>query len=295
MGYLPNSSARALKTRRSYNLGVLFVDEAMSGLTHDYFNHVLESFKRTAESRGYDITFTSGNLSGQHLSYYEHCRYRGVDGVVIACINFFTEEVQRLVQSEIPVVTIDHVFDGRIAVVSNNIQGMEELVSYILERGHRKIAYIHGEDSSVTRNRLGSFYRTLQKKRIDIPDEYMPVIPYRDAEAAAIATSELLDLKDPPTCILYPDACKSKSVIACNGNIIWYSKSTFVDFIDATQCGEVILEPRLTTLCKDTETIGRLAAQKLIDLIENPKTTIIDKFTVDGRLFPGASVRNLAK
>ena len=90
-----------------------------------------------------------------------------------------------MVQSEIPVVTIDHVFDGRIAVVSNNIQGMEDLVSYILKRGHRKIAYIHGEDSSVTRSRLGSFYRTLQKKRIDVPDEYMPVIPYRDAEAAA--------------------------------------------------------------------------------------------------------------
>ena len=188
MGYLPNSSARALKTKRSYNLGVLFVDEAMSGLTHDYFNHVLESFKRTAESKGYDITFTSGNLSGQRLNYYEHCRYRGVDGVVIACINFFTEEVQRLVQSEIPVVTIDHVFDGRIAVVSNNIQGMEDLVSYILKRGHRKIAYIHGEDSSVTRSRLGSFYRTLQKKRIDVPDEYMPVIPYREAEAEAMAT-----------------------------------------------------------------------------------------------------------
>ena len=264
MGYLPNSSARALKTRRSYNLGVLFVDEAMSGLTHDYFNHVLESFKRTAESRGYDITFTSGNLSGQHLSYYEHCRYRGVDGVVIACINFFTEEVQRLVQSEIPVVTIDHVFDGRIAVVSNNIQGMEELVSYILERGHRKIAYI-------------------------------PVIPYRDAEAAAIATSELLDLKDPPTCILYPDdfsALGGINEIHERGlripddiSIAGYDGLTFAR----------ILEPRLTTLCQDTETIGRLAAQKLIDLIENPKTTIIDKFTVDGRLFPGASVRNLAK
>ncbi len=102
-------------------------------------------------------------------------------------------------------VTIDHVFDGRIAIVSNNIQGMEDLVTYILKRGHRKIAYIHGEDSSVTRSRLGSFYRTLQKKHIDVPDEYMPVIPYRDAEAAAMATSELLDLKDPPTCILYPD------------------------------------------------------------------------------------------
>ena len=40
MGYLPNSSARSLKTKRSHNLGVLFVDEAMSGLTHDYFNHL---------------------------------------------------------------------------------------------------------------------------------------------------------------------------------------------------------------------------------------------------------------
>ena len=55
MGYLPNSSARTLKTKRSYNIGVMFVDEAASGLTHDYFNHVLESFKRTAEEKGYDI------------------------------------------------------------------------------------------------------------------------------------------------------------------------------------------------------------------------------------------------
>ena len=28
MGYFPNSSARALKTNRTYNLGVLFVDRA---------------------------------------------------------------------------------------------------------------------------------------------------------------------------------------------------------------------------------------------------------------------------
>ena len=33
LGYFPNSSARALKTNRTYSLGVLFVDEAQSGLT----------------------------------------------------------------------------------------------------------------------------------------------------------------------------------------------------------------------------------------------------------------------
>ena len=47
MGYSPNLSARALKTNRTYGIGVLFVDEAQSGLTHDYFSSVLDSFKRT--------------------------------------------------------------------------------------------------------------------------------------------------------------------------------------------------------------------------------------------------------
>ena len=169
MGYLPNSSARALKTKRTFNLGVLFVDEARSGLTHDYFNRVLESFKSTAEAKGYDITFTSGNVSGKRMTYLEHCRYRGVDGVVMACVDFTAEEVQELLLSDIPVVTIDHICDGRISVVSNNIQGMEELVTYIYKKGHRKIAYIHGDDTSVTKNRLGSFYRTLQRLGIEEP------------------------------------------------------------------------------------------------------------------------------
>ena len=57
MGYYPNSFARALKTNRTYNIGVLFVDEAQSGLTHEYFANVLDSFKVEAESQGFDITF----------------------------------------------------------------------------------------------------------------------------------------------------------------------------------------------------------------------------------------------
>ena len=46
LGYMPNSAARALKTNRTYNLGVLFVDEAQSGLTHEFFAAVLDSFIR---------------------------------------------------------------------------------------------------------------------------------------------------------------------------------------------------------------------------------------------------------
>ena len=47
MGYFPNSQARALKTNRTYNLGVMYLDEAGSGLTHEFSQKVLDSFKTT--------------------------------------------------------------------------------------------------------------------------------------------------------------------------------------------------------------------------------------------------------
>ncbi len=290
MGYLPNSSARALKTKKSYNLGVLFVDAAMNGLTHEYFNHVLESFKYRAEEKGYDITFIAGNTAGQKMSFYERCRYRGVDGVLVACFKYYEEDIQDLIRSDLPVVTIDHTFEGKIAVVSNNVQGMEELVSYIYSMGHKKIAYIHGDDTPVTRNRLSGFYRTTQRYGLEIPDEYVKASSYRDLEMAAKATGELLDLPNPPTCIMYPDdyaAVGGMNEIRERGLRIPEDISiTGYDGIDLVR----MMEPKLTTLCQDTREIGRMAAEKLISLIEHPKTTLVDKFSVDGVLFKGGSV-----
>ena len=62
MGYLTNASARALKTKRTYNLGILFVDLQNSGLTHEYFAATLNSFRIEAERCGYDITFINSNV-----------------------------------------------------------------------------------------------------------------------------------------------------------------------------------------------------------------------------------------
>ena len=136
LGYHPNAAAQALKTNRTNNIGVLFVDEANSGLTHDYFNHVLNSFKKTAEENGFDITFINGGKAKiNNMSYLSHAIYRGFDGVVIACVDFSDPEVEELIKSNIPVVTIDHIFFNRTSVVSDNVKGMRELVNYVYERG----------------------------------------------------------------------------------------------------------------------------------------------------------------
>ena len=102
LGYFPNSAAKALKTNRSHNIGVLFVDEAQSGLTHDFFANVLDSFKRTIELRDYDLTLVNcSKVHSNSMSYLDRARYRGFDGVVIACIDFRDPEVIDLVDSSI--------------------------------------------------------------------------------------------------------------------------------------------------------------------------------------------------
>ncbi|WP_167957111.1 LacI family DNA-binding transcriptional regulator [Anaerosporobacter faecicola] len=293
MGYFPNSAARALKTNRTYNIGVLFVDDANSGLTHEYFASVLEGFKVEAEKNGYDITFINHRIGVRTMSYYEHCMYRGVDGVVIACVNFNDPEILELIKSDLPVVTIDHIFNNRIAVISDNVKGIHDLIEYVYQAGHRKIAYIHGADSAVTSDRLASFYRTLEEYDIEVPDEYIKEAAYHDTKKAEQCTRELLQLKNRPTCILYPDD------FACIGGInvikaLGYRIPEDISVVgyDGITVSEV-LEPKLTTLKQDTTTLGREAANHLVDLIEKPRTTLIERVVVPGKIQVGKSVRQI--
>lgn len=294
MGYFPNSAAKALKTNRTYNIGVLFVDDDQSGLKHDYFAYVLDSFKMTAEQQGYDMTFINCNSArGSRMSYLEHAKYRGVDGVVIACINFYDPEVLELVRSDVPVVTIDHLFNNRIAIISDNVKGMKDLLTFVYNKGHRRIAYIHGTDSAVTQARLSAFYKTAEELGLEIPDEYIREAAYRDTKATYVKTQELLDLPNPPTCILYPDDFASFGGInAIKERGLNIPEDVSVVGYDGIRIGRH-MEPQLTTIWQDTEQIGKKAAESLISLIEHPKTTLVQQILVQGEVFEGKSVRSI--
>ncbi|MBQ2803331.1 MAG: LacI family DNA-binding transcriptional regulator [Lachnospiraceae bacterium] len=294
LGYSPNLSARALKTNKTRGIGVLFADEAMSGLTHDYFSSVLDSFKRTAEKSGYDITFINSCRNRKdRMSYLEHSKYRGFDGVVLACTDFNDPEVIELVQSSIPVVTIDYLFNNRIAIISDNVTGMRELLEYVYSRGHRKIAYIHGAGSATTSSRLSSFYRTAERLGISIPDEYVKMAAYRDTTTTYKMTNELLDLPNRPTCIFYPDDFAAFGGInAIRERGLRIPEDISVAGYDGIRAVRH-LEPRLTTVQQDTEQIGSVAARQLISLIERPKTTIIEQIVVPGRVVEGKSVATI--
>jgi LacI family transcriptional regulator len=290
MGYLPNAAARSLKTNRTYSLGVLFVDQTQSGLRHEYFSGVLEAFKSAAESHGYDITFITQNIGGKPSTYLMHCRQRSVDGVMVASIDFNDPQVLELVNSGLPLVTIDHVFNNRMAIVSDNVGGMEALVRHVYAKGHRRLAFIHGEMTTVTENRLASFWRTCGQLGIRVPEEYVLGSAYHDVEQCAAAVRRLLALPKRPTCIFLPDDFSSLGGYnALRDAGLSIPGDVSVVGYDGIYLSQV-MAPRLTTYQQDTVALGRLAAEQLIAMIEAPRSTVPDRILVPGRLLEGDSV-----
>jgi LacI family transcriptional regulator len=293
MGYFPNAAARLLKTNRSNNIGVLFIDEMKSGLGHEYFSAVLNSFKVEAELLGYDITFISHNIGNMKISYYDHCKYRNCDGVIIACVDFNDPAVIELIQSEIPTVTIDHIFNDCTAILSDNLKGVKELVQYIYGNGHRKIAYIHGENTSVTHRRLVGFHKACEELDIKVPKDYIKEARYHDPQSSGTATRELLNLSDPPTCIMYPDDFSfigGMNEIEKHGlNIPDDISVTGYDGIYLSQ----VLRPKLSTFKQNTEALGKEAAINLVQAIVDKKTYIPKQIWIEGELLIGNSVKKI--
>ena len=291
LNYTPNAAARLLKTSISHNIGVLFVDDTMSGLTHEYFSYILNSVKEEAEISGYDITFISQKLGKRKMSFLQHCLYRNCDGVVIASVNFDSKAVHELINSDVPVVTIDYAFDNVSSVLSDNVEGAYELTSYLLNMGHRKIGYIFGEQTSVTNKRLVGFNKALKEHGVSIPPEYLVQGRYHDAEVVREATARLMDLPDPPTAIMFPDD------ISFLGGQAELTRRGLRIPEDISVCGydginlSGLLQPPLTTWHQDADRIGKESVRKLIETIEHRSTCAAEQIMVSGQLVSGSSVR----
>ena len=293
LGYTANSAARALKTNRTYSIGIVFTDLRGSGFMHEYFASTLNSFRQEADRCGYDITFISGNMGRTNTSYLQHARYRGLDGVAVICADFFDPLIQELVYSDLPVISLDHAFNNRAAVLSDNTRGLETLVRYVYEKGHRRIAYIHGNPTAVTENRLMGFYRACEALGLEIPDEYIAECEYHEPVSCYKATKRLLALPERPSCIFFSDDYSYIGGInAIYEEGLRVPEDISIVGYDGIHMAKMV-SPRLTTWQQNTEELGRIAAEQLIKRIEHPRTALPKHIIVEGRLLEGETVRQL--
>ena len=261
------------KPSQTYSLGVLFMDESQKGLTHPFFASVLNGFKIAAEARGYDVTFINHHIGAENLTWLEYCRFRKLDGVCLACVDFADSQVIELIGSEVPCVTVDHLFRGVPAVLSDNETGVQMLVEHAISLGHKRIAFVHGHNNSVvTHTRIQQFYQTMEFHGLPVPEDYVCAGLYSDIQLTRELVKKLLRLPEPPTCILLPDdicyfgaeEAARKLGLRVPGDVSFAG----YDGIAMTQA----IRPRLTTIRQNSEGIGEEAAARLIDMIEQPES-----------------------
>ncbi len=290
LGYTANVAARALKTNKTYNIGILFADER-AGLSHEYFSMILESFQREAEKHGYDITFINHAIAGRKTTYLKHVEYRNVDGVVIMTADFEDPEVKELASSKIPVVVVDYVLDGCAAVLSDNTQGLGAIVRYAYSMGHRNIAFIHGDDTAVTRERITSFRSACGQLGLEIKDDHILAGHYHDIQDCNEKTRQLLALKDRPTMIIFPDDYSYIGGLeAITSNGLSVPEDISAAGYDGINMAKIM---NLTTYEQNTKELGAIAARKLLQMINEPELPP-ERVIVYGKLLEGRTIKKIA-
>lgn len=295
MGYIPNTAARMLITNSSKVIGLLFYLRDTTVWEHEYFASIAASAQEVMEKEGYDIAPVNIARRSVVGSCADYCRHRNYDGALVMSVDYGARELMDFVSSSqsLPMVMIDAWVSGRSAVISDNYAGARDLVFYAHKKGHRRIAFIHGEiDSLVAQARVKGFREACRDLFLSLPEEYLQEGSWRSPEKTAAVFSQLMTLEEPPSCVLCPDdyavlgaynqAQKMGLSIPEDVSVLGY------DGIPLSRA----LSPKLTTLRQDSRGIGRQAAQLLLEQIKDPASPCRHIY-LPGSIVEGESVKAL--
>jgi LacI family transcriptional regulator len=271
LGYTVNTNARALATKKTWLLGVLFSEDVNTGIAHPHFSEILQSFQVRAGEYGYDVVFVNKRLGNREASYLEHCKYRGVDGVLLAANKMFTDEIQSVLSSEIKCVSVETNYPNQHTVISDNRMGSLQALEYLYFLGHRKIAHMACPLTSVAgQERYSAYKEFLKSKGIEENPKYLvETNAFKPEEGIAAATQLLQQAWDDlPTAIYcgYDEiACAAMTTFRAQGFRVPEDLS-IVGFDNVAITG--FTTPTLTTIEQDRAAIGQNAADTLIKMIE---------------------------
>jgi DNA-binding LacI/PurR family transcriptional regulator len=296
MGYTPNTSARTLITKKSWLMGVLYSEDIGSGFVHPHFNPILDSVNKTAEKLGYDVVFVNRRLGGHTMTYYEHCLYRGVDGIIIIAGTGSNSDIDSLVASPIRSVSVEVTYPNVPTVTSDNRMGTLQALEYLYFLGHHKIALISAPlNSQGGYERYSAYLEFMQQKGLAINENHISESFAYNGKAGGDAMRRLLEQSwgNLPTAIFaaYDEAaCVGQTILQSQGFRIPEDMS-IVGF-DNLQITE-FMRPRITTVEQNREEIGRKATCILSDYLASGNVATGDIHRIPTRLVVRDSCRRI--
>ncbi len=143
LGYSPNRTARALRTKRSQLLGIVIPD-----ITNPLFPKFVRAAQERAEELGYStmVWDTWGEASRERKAL-STLHAHGVDGIVLVSNHLTAADLRDVVAAGVVVAATDsEIDDDRIDRVSEDLaEGARRATRHLLEQGHTRIAHIAGD------------------------------------------------------------------------------------------------------------------------------------------------------
>lgn len=266
--YQPNGIARSLRRARTQTIGVLVPD-----LSNPYFMEVIRAFETVVSSNNYNILVaSSGESPDKEHKLLGVFLEKRVDAILLAtCRAELADFIQTCQARNVPVMLVDrYAMDVAVdTVVEENRTSAYELVKYLIEAGHRRIAIINGSAPiSTVVERQEGFERALSDYHVTVPDEYIQRGQF-DQETGYRLGKRLLQLTEPPTAIF----C-SNNFIAVGLIIAVHELGLSIpDDISVVSFGELLLpelvRPKLTSVIQDPVRVGSIAGRLLLRKMEN--------------------------
>lgn len=224
LGYTPNRNAQRLVTQRSHSIGWIKEDGAQY-FVDPHFVEVFAGVLREVKHFDYDVVFASGSQEEIVQLFDRYVRDQSVDGFILELPRPDDARITYLLESSQPFVVhgADHRRDQYAWVDIDNFGVFETLTNLMLAAGHKKIAFINGDEHysfAVERRRGAEHALETSGNAGDNLAIYNAVHPM--VHAGYQLTKKALEDKD-VTAILYSSAVmavEGQAAIASAGRIL---------------------------------------------------------------------------
>lgn len=286
--YVPMTSARALSSGRSHVVGLILAD-IVRDFASPYLSETIAAILDALKERNYALKMIPVSPPGTaeaDREVLDALRSRGVDGFILGSGVLGEATRLELKRLDVPALalytpsqTAERVKTHHIHV--DNVPALRELLRHLRFCGHRKVAYLAGEDKSET-PRAGlclGLARTegLNMTRLGLDYISSPLQAIHSARAAVLRAWDRLHGFTAWVC--QNDLLALGAVEALREKNVAIGREIAVAGYDNIEDNPNYTTPHpiLTTIAPPRDKLGREAVAVLMDLIENPRRPCVKK------------------
>jgi LacI family transcriptional regulator len=268
LSFVPKAEARARAMQHTGRIGVI-----TPFFTAPSFIQRLRGIAETLSPKNYELVIYTVDSSNHLQGYLSSLPLTGnLDGLIILSLPVGDTEARRLIDHGLPAVLIEYPHPKLNCVEIEDVKGGHLAATYLLGKGHRRIAFLGDTDLPEysihpVSLRLNGFRQALKEARIKLPETFVRLAPYSQEQTRQVAR-ELLGLPEPPTAIFAATDFQALGVIkaARQLNIKVPEQLAVIGFDDL----DMAEYADLTTISQHLDESGRLAVEILLGQIEAP-------------------------